>query len=257
MEREKQGRREMLADSPWIVDFTPDRRPRVRLLCFPYAGGGANVYRSWVRELPPEVGVSAVQLPGREGRFSEPPLDRVGAVVAKVSEALARLGSPSPLALFGHSMGSVLAFEVARALQLRGDEEPIHLMIAGRTPPSNPTPPRPISGLPDGDFLDELGRLGGTPPQILEEGELMDLMLPMLRADFRMNEGWIPSPGPLLSCPITTFAGRDDPEAPPDSMEGWRRETRGPLTHHVFPGGHFFPVESRSRLLGRISSILG
>ena len=244
------------ADSPWIVDFTPGRHPRLRLLCFPYAGGGANLYRGWARGLPHWVGVGAVQLPGREGRFSESLVDRAGPVVAGVADALAGYGAPAPLALFGHSMGAVLAFEVARALRLRNAGQPCHLFIAGRTPPAHPTAPRPISGLPEEELIRELERLGGTPPEVLGDGELMRLMLPMVRADFRLNETWRPSAGPPLSCPLTTFAGAEDPEAPPDAMVGWEAETTGPVEHHVLPGGHFFPVGSRAELLERITSIL-
>jgi len=243
--------------SPWIVDLTPGRRPRVTLLCLPYAGGGANIYRRWANALPPWVGVAGAQLPGRETRFADPLMDQVGPVVAGLAHAAATIISKRPLALFGHSMGAVLALELARALGARGAGEPCHLMVAGRCPPNHPPTSPPVHKLPDAELLLELQRLGGTPPQVLGDDNLMRLMLPMVRADFTLLETWKPEPAPPLSCPISTFAGVDDKRAPPTAQMAWASETTGPVAHHAVAGGHFFPNENRTALLELIASALG
>lgn len=240
----------------WIIDFTPLRHPRVRLLCLPYAGGGANVYRGWADALPPWIGVAAVQLPGREGRLAEPPMTEAGPLIERLVEATTPLAEKGPLALFGHSMGAVLAWELARAMRRRGSSEPGHLFVAGRRAPDLPSALPPLHGLPDAAFRAELARLGGTPREVLTHDELMNLILPMLRADFTLIETWRPEAGPPLSCPLTTFAGIHDAEAAPSRMAGWTAVTRGPTSHRVLPGGHFFLQESRAALLSLIAAAL-
>lgn len=237
------------AGGKWIADFTPARQPRIKLLCLPYAGGGANLYRGWAAVLPEWIGVLGGQLPGRETRITEPPMTSLRDVVDHLTAALPAVTDGGPWALFGHSMGAVLAYELARTLRARGLAEPALLLLSGRRAPGVVMPSRPLHALPEAEFRREIGRLGGTPQEVLESDELMALISPMLRADFELVETWRPEVSAPLSCPIATFAGTDDARNAPQTMAGWAEVTTGPVTHHTLAGGHFFLNHSRNVLL--------
>ena len=241
---------------PWVVDFTPSRTAQTKLLCLPFAGGGANAYRPWVAALPAWMGLAAAQLPGREARITETPLDNVNQIVKHLVEALLPTVQKAPFALFGHSMGAVLAWELARALWDRHAIAPSHLFLSAHRAPGYPRLSPAIHDLPDPAFRAALGRLGGTPPEVLAHDELMALMLPILRADFTLVERWLPTKAKMLECPITTFAGADDVEAPPSSMTGWSNATKGAVAHHTLAGDHFFINTNRARLLDHISAAM-
>ncbi|CAM03544.1 thioesterase II family protein [Saccharopolyspora erythraea] len=214
----------------------------IRLFCFPHAGGGMAAFRPWVGALGPEIEVVPVPLPGREARIGEPAHTRMEALAEQVTRELA----PSldrPHACFGHSMGAGLAWEVARRTG------PLGVVASARRGPHLPTRRRRLSELPDELFLAELGRLGGTPREVLDNPELVELLLPTLRADFTLSESFTAPAGRRLHCPVVAMAGEDDHEVDRDELAAWERSTTGAFRSHRFPGGHFYLAEANPEVL--------
>lgn len=221
----------------------------VRLLCFPYAGAGASVYYTWSRMLLPEIDVYAIQLPGREDRHAEPLSTNLSFLVDSVIGAICGL-SLSPFALFGHSMGALLAFEVARTLRERGLPEPVHLFVSGRQGPQALRTGEPLHLLPESVFLLEcVRRYQGIPQAILDEPELVKIFLPILRADMQAVETYTYKTRDPLDVPITALHGKEDHSLKPQDIELWRNETFGEFSHHAVPGGHFFLHTARDQVL--------
>lgn len=225
---------------------------RLRLFCFPYAGGGASIFRTWSAGLPAAVEVQAVQLPGREARWRDPAFRQL-APLADVLAAEIRPQLDRPAVFFGHSMGAALAFEVTRRLVRAGGPVPVHLLVSGRNAPRVPDDEPPIYGLPRAEFLAELRQYAGTPEEVLANDELMDLVEPLLRADFELIETYAYEPdGTSLALPVTAFTGLDDHDVPLAKVEPWAAETAGPFRCHVLPGGHFFLNDHRAELLALV-----
>jgi medium-chain acyl-[acyl-carrier-protein] hydrolase len=239
----------------WLVWPRPNPSARARLFCFPYAGGGASAFRSWVNRLPGALEVCLVQLPGRESRIGEPPFTRVDALIEAIVESVV-WPEDKPFAFFGHSLGAIVAFELARELRRRCGRLPDRLLVSGARPPHLPDPDPPAHLLPDLELLQVLGHLKGTPPEILGNSELMQLLLPTLRADFALYETYAWVSDDPLPCPIAVYGGRDDRKARPELLEGWREHARGPCTVRVFSGGHFFIHESQCDVLAALSEDL-
>src|SRR5205085_8881948 len=234
--------------TPWLVINRPNPQARLRLFCFPYAGGGAATYHAWPGELPTEVEVCAVQLPGRASRSRESPYDRLKQLV----EALAPAVLPyldRPYAFFGHSMGALIAFELTRRLRREADTSPAHLFVSGRRAPQLPRTNPPIHDLPEAEFVQALRRLNGTPDEVLAHPELMELMLPLLRADFAAVGTYEYTPEPALACPITAYGGLQDHEVSRAQLEAWRTQTTGGFTLRMLPGDHFYLQTGRALLL--------
>lgn len=212
---------------------------RLRLVCFPYAGGGTVPFRRWPERLGPHVELWAAQLPGREGRRAEPAATDLRALGRTLAAELAH-SAASPCAFFGHSMGAVLAFEAARELRRLGAPGPRALVVSAAQAPHLPHLKPPTYHLPDADFRAELARLNGTPRELLESEELMALMTPTLRADFEACQTYVYVDEPALDCPITAVAGASDTEVAPASMQAWSRHTSGAFACRVLAGDHFF-----------------
>lgn len=239
----------------WLAAATPNPRARLRLFCFPYAGGGALAFRGWAHALPAWAEVCAVRLPGREGRIREAPLTRVSAVAEAAAGALLP-HMDVPFALFGHSMGAFVAFELARRLRRDGGPAPSRLFVSGCRAPHIPRRRPTTYDLSEQEFLGELRRLNGTPPQVLSDPGLMRVMLPLLRADFEASETYAYSPDAPLDCPITAFGGSDDPVAPRADVRAWCEHTSAPFTLKVFSGDHFFLHAEQGAVLGAIAQTL-
>jgi medium-chain acyl-[acyl-carrier-protein] hydrolase len=238
----------------WLFLPRPNPQAALRLFCFPYAGGSANVYRRWPAGLPDSVEVCAVRLPGREGRFREPPFTRLAALVDALAAALPP-ALDRPFAFFGHSMGGLTAFELARRLRRDGLPMPRHLFLSARAAPQTPGAEW-CHTLPEPQFREHIRGLGGTPREVLEHPELMQMLLPMLRADFAVCETHTHHAGEPLDCPITIFGGLDDTSPRPEQLEGWREHTRAAFRRRMFPGNHFFLHSAESRLLQILSEEL-
>jgi len=234
--------------TPWFTSQRPNAGARLRLFCFPYAGGGAAIYRLWPQSLPSEVEACMAQLPGRGTRLREEPFTNLDALVAAIAEAIAPL-LDKPFALFGHSMGAMISFELARRLREQGQPQPSHLFISGRRAPQLPNDD-PISyNLPDAELGQELLRLNGTPKEVLEHPELMELMLPLLRADFSVVETYDYRPGVPLDCPLTVFGGLRDAEVSREQLEAWREQTTSEFALRMLPGDHFFLNDAQAQTL--------
>jgi medium-chain acyl-[acyl-carrier-protein] hydrolase len=247
--------RNMAADV-WLSRITPRRLARARLFCFPYAGVGGSIFRQWPAGLPDELDVCTVQLPGRANRLYEPAIPSIPTLVdALLSAMISHLDVP--FALFGHSMGAVLAFEVARGLAFAGLPPPSHLIVSGRRPPHMPDVAPPLRHLPDPEFVAEINRrYGGIPSEILDSQEVLALLLPCLRADITALETHRPAQSLPLRCPISAFGGADDPMTPRAHLEGWRSETTGVFEVCVFPGSHFYLEPERGKVLAEVSATL-
>lgn len=221
----------------WFPFWRPKPEARLRLFCFPFAGGAASILHRWA-ELEPRVEVLAVQYPGHETRFGEPLHHRVPELVEALGPVVRSLPE-RPFAFFGYSLGTSVCLALTRWLERVGAPAPRGLLLAAGTPPQLQRS-RLLHALPEADFIDELRRYGGTPPQVLAHRELMELLLPVLRADFEMAETYAPAPHPPLSIPMAVWGGAEDPSPSPSVLERWRDFTTGDFTLRIVPGGHFF-----------------
>jgi len=236
----------------WFVTLKPNPRARLRLFCFPYAGSGVMIYHNWAEQLPSDVEVYLARLPGREGRLREAPLTRLTQLVHLLNAEIRPLLN-KPFAFFGHSMGAVIAFELARILRRESGIEPQHLFISGRRAPQLPRDEPITYHLPETEFIEAVRNLNGTPTEVLDHPELMNLMIPLLRADFEVCQTYSYVPGAPLSCDMTIFGGLQDPDVPRESLVGWSEQTTGACSVRMLPGDHFFLHSSQALLLRVIS----
>ncbi|MGH9463237.1 MAG: thioesterase II family protein [Vicinamibacteria bacterium] len=243
------------SSNDWIAIAKRVNSPRVRLLCFPHGGGSANTFYAWPRNLPEDVEVCALELPGRGRRLFEAPVTSIDEIIEPLWEAFQPFRG-TPVAFFGHSLGASVAFEFARTLQSR--KIPLmHLFVAGQSAPQLPDLEPPIRNLPDREFISEVcQRYGGLPEEILRNEEIMALILPTLRADLTMKERYRYVDGPLLVCPISSFGGHQDSTVPFDELCAWRDQTCRGFGIRMFPGGHFFVDSARESLLKFVAADL-
>jgi medium-chain acyl-[acyl-carrier-protein] hydrolase len=228
--------------------------PRRRLFCMPFAGGGVAPYRQWFRSLPDDIEVQAVQLPGRESRLREAPLPSIHAMVEAVLPAI-EAASDLPFAIFGHSMGALMAFELTHALEQNGDRAPERLFVSARRAPDEPDPRPPVHALPESQFLDELQeRYGAIPDAVRSEPELLELLLPVLRADIRAVELYEPTPGAVVRCPVDIYGGNADTHPRPAQLPFWSRLVAQPVRIRLFDGDHFYLNSQREALTADIAA---
>jgi medium-chain acyl-[acyl-carrier-protein] hydrolase len=213
--------------------------PGLRLFCLPHAGGSAGAFGTWRRWLPRQVRLTPVELPGHGTRLTEPLIADWQPLLDDLYRVIAGQ-IDGPFAIFGHSLGALLAFETSRMLLRRAGVSPVLLVAAGRNGPSAPPSYRPIHDLPDSPFLDALRRLGGVPDALLRNAELRQLFLPGVRTDLRLAERYARRPGPPLACPVLAFAGRRDVMTDHAGVLAWTRETTAGCDLVFVDGGHFF-----------------
>jgi medium-chain acyl-[acyl-carrier-protein] hydrolase len=238
----------------WLPHRRRQARATVNLLCFPYAGGGASAYRDWQSAWPERIEVCSLELPGRETRFSDPLRTDLSALATEIAELIEPLWE-RPLAFFGHSMGALVAFETARIAGSRGHSLQL-LCVSGARAPSVPRRTPLLHALPDAEFVAQLSELGGTPSEVLAEPELLELIVPILRADCGLIERHVSKPGSTLACPILALGGSDDPHVTLEELAAWRTETSSTYREHVFAGNHFFLHASKNEVLGVLGSAL-
>lgn len=239
---------------PWLPFRKPRPSAKLRLFCFPYASGGASLYRAWPAALPADVEVCAVQLPGREGRIAEPPFTAMTKLVPAVADALTPY-LDLPFALFGHSMGSIISFELCRELRRRKAPMPFQLIASGCHSPDLPDRDV-IHDKPDEVIFHHLGVLGGISKAALDNPELMAMVLPLIRADGSITETYVFTEEEPLDVPLTAFGGKRDPKATHETIEAWRPHSRGPVSTEYFPGDHFFLNSDRDQVVAAVSRIL-
>jgi len=243
-----------LASPSWF-QTQPDSGARYRLFCFPYAGGGSGIFRGWIRLLQPKIEVIPALLPGRESRLREPAFTSIDAIVETLSREIVPF-LDRPFAFFGHSMGAMISFNLARRLRAERSIEAEHLFLSGRRAPQLPERDPVIHDLPEPEFIAEVERLDGTPKEVLENRELMEILLPMLRADFAVCASFNYVPAPPLKTSITVLGGIRDESATREKIEGWCAETIGSCSVSMLDGDHFFINQQRDEILRIINRTL-
>jgi medium-chain acyl-[acyl-carrier-protein] hydrolase len=213
---------------------------RLRAFAFPSAGGGAAAYFRMRRQIPTPIDLVPVLLPGREGRIADSPRDDMRALVTEIADAIAPLDA-RPFALVGHSMGAWIAFELARELRRRGEPLPCALVAIASPAPQRRQTDTPIHALRDDDLVAEISRrFGGIPPAVQANQELMQLLLPALRADMRLVETYEYIEEPPLATDVIALGGADDRAVSATAIGEWRQQTSQAFTNRLWPGGHFF-----------------
>ncbi|MFN3647975.1 MAG: thioesterase II family protein [Armatimonadota bacterium] len=228
----------------------------MRLVCFPHAGAGASSFFAWGQALPPEIEVCSALMPGRESRIAEVPFTRMAPLVERLATAL-EPWLDRECAFFGHSLGALVAFELARELARRGLPLPRRLFLSGRRAPTLPLEGDLLHPLPDEELVEQIRvRYGGIPREILNEPELVRYFLPVIRADVELFETYTCEPGPPLACPFSLYNGRDDHQVSETGVEAWRQLTSAGFEARRFPGGHFYLHEYRQEVLTALAADL-
>ena len=235
----------------WLARPRPVARPRLRLICFAAAGAGASVFHGWSQALPGEIEVCGVKLPGREARLAEAPIADLEALVASLARVLVA-HVQAPFAFLGHSVGGLLCFEVARRLWREHGLCPAHLFLCATAAPDRIAPKHQLHRLPRERFVDAVARLGGTPPEVLGNECLLELLLPALRADFALSETYVYTPAEPLPVSATLLAGCADSLTERADLEAWAHCVSGPIELELLPGGHFFVQSAEAEVLARV-----
>jgi medium-chain acyl-[acyl-carrier-protein] hydrolase len=228
--------------SDWVVHSQRKGAAMLRLFCFPHAGSGTSTFRDWNKYLPPEIDVGYVQLPGRDGRRRDPPITNLSILVSKLADDLG-WNLTGPVAFFGHSMGALISFELARELRRRALPTPVHLFVSSHRAPHLNTlnaGEGPLHSLSDKAFMRELQRRFGPLPLFAENNELVELFLPLLRADLSLCESYVYRPEKPLDCSISAFGGTEDRRVTENHLAAWQAHTARAFNIRTFPGDHFF-----------------
>ncbi len=240
-----------MVSNKWIVTPIPRPQAKMILYCLPFAGGSSNSFRPWASVLPPAVELRAVELPGHGMRLTETLLRRLEDLLPALSEAVAA-SAEKPFAIFGHSMGALLGYELVLRLEETFRKFPEHVFLSGHGAPTLPEREEPIHQLPKPQFLQKIRQYNGTPHEVLENGELMELMEPILRADFEVCETYQPREIRPMHVPLTVLGGINDPGAPRKDLEAWKDFTTASFNVRMFPGDHFYLLQHRMTLIQAI-----
>lgn len=222
--------------TPWLRTLRAVSQPRLRLYCFPHAGGSASAYHGLAKVADPRLEVVAIQYPGRGDRLAEPPIADLDVLTVRLADALPR--TTVPVGFVGLSFGALVAFETARELRRRGEPVPSMLALGGRAAPHLPPQGPPIHHLPQDDFIAALVERYGDPDGLLADPEIAEMVVPPLRADVKASAGWVWRDEPALDVPLLVFAGRDDAEVVA-ALSSWCQHTTGPFAELIVDGGHF------------------
>jgi medium-chain acyl-[acyl-carrier-protein] hydrolase len=224
----------------------------VRVFCFPYAGGGASIFAHWSEHLPEEIEINAIQLPGHETRVGDAPHTELSSLLDEVVRAVYPYFS-KPFALFGHSMGALISFELARRIRREFAIQPAWLFLSGLRALQIPNPDQPLHSLNRVDFLQQLQSRYGMPANLVQHSELLDLFMPLLQANFQMCETYVYHPEPPFDCPISAFGGREDQRISPLDLAPWQAHTTKPLRLRILEGNHYFFEHFWSEIVSFVS----
>jgi medium-chain acyl-[acyl-carrier-protein] hydrolase len=236
----------------WFQQNRTDQSIKLKIFCFPYAGGTTQIFNKWADMLPSAVQVIPVELPGRGTRLKETPYVSASALIEDLVEAIRPL-LDRPYLFFGHSMGAILAFELARELRRKFDSLPRGLIVSGRRAPQIPNDEPLTYNLPKAEFIEELIKLDGTPREVIEHSELMEIMIPLLRADFQLVQTYRYTAGEPLNCPLFVYGGLRDPHIPRERLLPWKDVAGSDFKLHMLPGDHFFIRSSQAQLLALLT----
>lgn len=227
------------SSNKWVLFPRPNPAAALRLFCFHYAGGSAQVFQDWSGGLPPSVEIVTIQLPGRGRRLGEPHFTRLAPLSRIVAQELLPY-LDKPFVFFGHSMGALICFETARSLRRENRRQPAHLFVSATEAPHRRSPDELLSGLPQSELVKRLREFNGTPMEVLQNDELLELMLPTIRADFELCDTYEYHPEPPLECPMTIYGGLEDHEVEAERLAAWSEMTVGACEVRMFTGGHFY-----------------
>lgn len=233
--------------NPWFPTRQPNPNARLRVFCFPFAGGGASVYNGWGAALPAGVELVSVQLPGRERRIMEKPFRQIPPLLDALEPALAPL-LDKPFVFFGYSMGTRVALALTQRWQSRGAPLPLGMVVAAAGAPHRARESR--DELDDAAFIELLRKYEGTPAEVFAHKELLEMVMPMLRADFSIADSVLPALP--VRCPITAFGSHTDSHVPMPELERWSELTTSDFRARHFPGTHFFLRTAREQLLAAL-----
>ena len=247
----------MIKQNPWLICFKPVIEPKLRLFCIPYAGAGPGIFRTWHEQLPPDIEVCAIQLPGRERRIREPLIDDLFKLFPCLVEAILPY-LDQPFAFFGHSLGALICFELSRQLITINAPTPFHLFVSACRAPQIPNPNPSIHQLPEPEFLEAIRAYNGTPQAVWQNRELMSIYSAILRADLTMNETYIynypQSSHKPFKFPISAFGGEQDHLVNMQNLESWRWQTAANFSLQMYPGAHFFLKDQQQELINFLES---
>ena len=244
------------APTPWLPKARPKPGVQIRLFCFPYAGGTTQTYRNWQPQLPPAIDICPVELPGRGVRMAETIETSINRLVRTMTPALVPY-MDKPFAFFGHSMGGLISFELARELRRSGRQQPEHVFVSAcPAPHRRGTKQRVTYNLPDAEFMDELRRLGGTPREVLDNPELRELVFPLLRADFEACQTHEYVVEPPLDFPLTVFGGLQDEDLDRAELEEWSKHTTSNCVVRMLAGDHLFVNTAQPTILRTLAGEL-
>lgn len=234
--------------SPWLPFTTSLDKNALQLFCFPYGGGNSAFYQRWQNQLLSAVQICPVQLPGRGIRYLEPSYTKFELLIKDLVLGLQPFLQP-PFAFFGHSMGALVCYEIARMLTAKKNPQPVHLFASAYHAPHLPDPSPKLHELPDDQFIDELIQMNGLPTELITNRKYLEVFLPALQADFTMCETYEHHKSETLTCPITVLGGSNDPETTDTKLEVWQELTTGPFALHLLEGDHFFIHSKTTKIL--------
>ncbi len=239
----------------WFIIPKPKSKVDLKLICFPYAGGNSSTYMSWAKYLPENVELIIVQPPGRGSRIFEPIYSDMKSLISDLLWLIPEHLN-TPYILLGHSLGSRIAFELMVQLNKLKFPLPLHFIASGSRAPHLASDKKRIFNLPDKEFISELKKLNGTPKDVLENNELMELLLPMLRADFKIAENYCYSGSEIFNCPISLLAGNDDIDITLSMLEGWVDHFTEIKNIYIVSGNHFFIDNNTEAVIQKINEVI-
>jgi medium-chain acyl-[acyl-carrier-protein] hydrolase len=245
----------MIKKDDWFITFKPKHTAAIRLFCFHYGGGGASIFRQWANDIIEFAEVVSIQLPGREERYNEPLLSDLHVIIDKLCINFTNYTN-KPFIFFGHSLGALIAFELARALRKKGMFQPKKLIVSGTKAPQICSNEPFLHKLSDEKFLKELEKYNGIPHSIITDKELISMFLPAIRADFCISETYQYKIEPPLTYPIVALGGLDDNTFNKEWLIEWKEQTNDSFKYYFLPGNHFFIKDSYREIIDLMNSFL-